>query len=71
MPVILAAAAAEDSRCAMVAPASFWRLGGGACYGAQRHWRPCLLCAAVEAIDPIRRSPFSPFPVRFTVLVLT
>ena len=38
--------------------------------GARRHWRPCPSCAVVEVIDPIRRSPFSPIPIRFTVLCL-
>jgi hypothetical protein len=33
MPIRLAVvAAAEDTRCAMVASASFWRLGGRACW---------------------------------------
>ena len=31
VPVRLAAVAAEDPWCAVVAPASFWRLGGRAC----------------------------------------
>ena len=33
MPIRLAAvvAMAEDPRCAVVAPMSFWRLGGGVC----------------------------------------
>ena len=38
--------------------------------GARRHWRLCPSCAAIEATDPIRRSPFSPFPVGFTVCSL-
>jgi hypothetical protein len=63
VPIGLAAAvAAKDPRCAMVAQASFWRLSGGSSGGAQWHWHP--------VIDPIHRSPFSPFPIRFTILVL-
>jgi hypothetical protein len=38
--------------------------------GALWHWRPCPSCATAEATDMIRKSPFSPFPVRFTILVL-
>ena len=38
--------------------------------GAWWHWCLCLSCAMAEAIDPNCRSPFSPFPIRFTILVL-
>ena len=68
VPVGLAAAV-TDPRCAVVAQASFWRLGGGS-WWSTRHWHPCPLCATAEATDPIRRSPFSSFPVSFTVLVI-
>ena len=70
VPIGFAAAATEDPQCAVVAQASFWRLGGGLPGGARRHWRPCQSRAAAEATDPIRMSPVSPFPVHFTVLVL-
>ena len=70
VPVRLAAVVKEDSRCVVVAPMSFWRLDGGLAGGAQRHWRPCPLCAVAVVIDPIHRSPFSHFPVCFIVLVL-
>ena len=38
--------------------------------GARWHWHLCLLCAVAEVTDLVCRSPFSPFPVCFTILVL-
>ena len=38
--------------------------------GERRHCRLCPLCAMTEATDPINMYPFSPFPIRFTILVL-
>jgi hypothetical protein len=73
MPVGLMAAtvlATEDPQCAVVAQASFWRLGGRSSQWSMAALRLCSLCAAAEATDPIRMFPFSPFSIRFTVLVL-
>jgi hypothetical protein len=67
---LVAAVVAEDPRCAMVAQASFWRLGSGASRWSTAALASCPLCAATEVMDPIHRSPFSSFPIRFTVLVL-
>jgi hypothetical protein len=71
VPVGLAAVAAmENPRCALVAQASFWRLDGGFSWWSAATLASVSICATVEAIDPIHRSPFSHFPIHFTVLVL-
>jgi hypothetical protein len=71
MPIrLVAAAAVADPRCAMVAPASFWRLGSGAC---QWSTAPLASVSVVSRGRGNRSDPqvsFSPFPILFTILVL-
>jgi hypothetical protein len=67
---LVAAAAVADPWCAVVAPASFWRLGGGAC---QWSVAPLVFVSIVSRGRGDRSDPhvsFSPFPIRFNVLVL-
>ena len=68
--VTVAATVTEDPQCAVVAQASFWRLGGG----SSRCSMAALVSVSVVCHDRGDRSDpqvsFLPFSVHFTILVL-